>query len=34
MDHQNPVTLSSFFGLRIEATPMLDEPLSEGWVFH
>jgi hypothetical protein len=34
VDHQSPVTLSSSFGLRIEATTMLGKPLSEGWVFH
>jgi hypothetical protein len=34
MNHQSPVTHSSSFGLRIEATPMLSKPLSEGCVFH
>jgi hypothetical protein len=34
MNHQSPVTRSSSFGLRIEATPMLSKPLSEGCVFH
>jgi hypothetical protein len=34
VNHQSPVTGSSSFGLRIEATPMLGKPLSEGSVFH